>query len=84
VHALKGDHVDPSAVNRGHPGSKHHLIVDGHGIPLAATLTGGNSKVWTQHGTLEWPWSARWPAKARRRPGLAQALILGQAPVTTT
>jgi transposase len=32
----------PSPVDRGRTGSKHHLIVDPSGIPLAATLTGGN------------------------------------------
>jgi transposase len=49
VHALKGgDHVGPSPVNRGHPGSKHHLIVDGHGVPVAVTLTGGNRHDVTQ------------------------------------
>ncbi|MFD8812188.1 IS5 family transposase [Streptomyces sp. NPDC059627] len=43
VRALKrGDHVGPSPVDRARPGSKHHVIVDRHGIPLAATLTGGN------------------------------------------
>jgi transposase len=40
VHALKGvDHVGPSPVNRGHPSSKHHLIVDcagGHGASLVS------------------------------------------------
>jgi transposase len=44
----KGDHVGPSPVNRGHPGSKHHLIVDAHGIPLAVALTGGNRHDITQ------------------------------------
>jgi transposase len=42
-----GDHVGPSPVNRGHPGSKHHLIVDAHGIPLV-TLTGGHRHDVTQ------------------------------------
>lgn len=37
----KGDHVGPSPVDRARPGSKHHLIVDRHGTPLAVTLTGG-------------------------------------------
>ncbi|MGW1328028.1 transposase [Streptomyces antibioticus] len=32
----------PSPVDRARPGSKHHLIVDGQGIPLAVSLTGGN------------------------------------------
>lgn len=29
-------------MDRGRPGSKHHLIVDANGTPLAAKLTGGN------------------------------------------
>ncbi|WP_188540688.1 IS5 family transposase, partial [Kocuria dechangensis] len=49
VRALKrGDHVGPSPVDRGRPGSKHHLIVDAHGIPLQVTLTGGNRNDVTQ------------------------------------
>jgi transposase len=43
-----GSRGDGSRVNRGHPGSKHHLIVDGHGLPLAVTLTGGNRRDITQ------------------------------------
>ncbi|CAL9330402.1 hypothetical protein SUDANB146_06444 [Streptomyces sp. enrichment culture] len=31
-----------SPVDRGRTGSKHHLITDATGTPLAATLTGGN------------------------------------------
>jgi transposase len=31
-----------SPVDRGRTGSKHHLIVDCHGVPLAATLTGNH------------------------------------------
>jgi transposase len=46
--AQRGDHVGPSPVNRGHPGSKHHLIVEAHGIPLAVTLTGGHPHDVTQ------------------------------------
>ena len=30
------------------PGSKHHLITEAHGIPLAASLTGGNRNDVTQ------------------------------------
>ncbi|MFF3878350.1 IS5 family transposase [Streptomyces sp. NPDC001978] len=37
-----------SPVDRGKTGSKHHLIVDTHGIPLVATLTGGNRNDVTQ------------------------------------
>jgi transposase len=35
-------------VDRGRTGSKHHVIVEAHGIPLAATLTGGNRHDVTQ------------------------------------
>ncbi|MFJ8210608.1 IS5 family transposase [Streptomyces sp. NPDC096033] len=49
VRALKrGDRFGPSPVDRARPGSKHHLIVDRHGTPLAVTLTGGNRHDVTQ------------------------------------
>ncbi|WP_306750049.1 IS5 family transposase [Saccharothrix yanglingensis] len=32
----------PSPVDRARPGSKHHLLTEGGGIPLAVLLTGGN------------------------------------------
>ncbi|MGX1955895.1 IS5 family transposase [Streptomyces anulatus] len=49
IRALKGGgHVGPSPVDRGRPGSKHHLIVDRLGTPLAVTLTGGNRHYVTQ------------------------------------
>ncbi len=35
-------HTGPSPVDRRKPGSKHHLITDASGVPLAVTLTGGN------------------------------------------
>jgi transposase len=35
-------------VDRGRAGSKHHLLVDAGGIPLAYTLTGGNRNDVTQ------------------------------------
>lgn len=44
----RGDHVGPSPVDRARPGSKHHLIVDRHGTPLAVTLAGGNRHDVTQ------------------------------------
>jgi transposase len=44
----RGDHVGPSPVDRARSGSKHHLIVDRHGTPLAVTLTGGNRHDVTQ------------------------------------
>ena len=37
-----------SPVDRGRPGSKHHLLVDAAGIPLACLLTGGNRNDVTQ------------------------------------
>ena len=47
--ALKGgDHTGRSPVDRGKTGSKHHVIVDADGIPLAATVTGGNRNDVTQ------------------------------------
>ncbi|MFJ2877191.1 IS5 family transposase [Streptomyces sp. NPDC086796] len=49
VRALKGGtKFGPSPVDRARPGSKHHLIVDRHGTPLAVTLTGGNRHDVTQ------------------------------------
>ena len=43
-----GAATGPSPVDRGKTGSKHHLICDGGGIPLAVTLTGGNRHDITQ------------------------------------
>jgi transposase len=44
----QGAGVGPSPVDRARPGSKHHLIVDATGIPLAITLTGANRNDVTQ------------------------------------
>ncbi len=43
-----GPKSGPSPVDRAWPGSKHHLLVDGQGIPLAVSLTGGNRNDVTQ------------------------------------
>ncbi|WP_425582560.1 IS5 family transposase [Streptosporangium longisporum] len=49
VRALKGGpQTGPSPVDRGRAGSKHHLITDATGIPLAVILTGGNRNDVTQ------------------------------------
>ncbi|WP_244308619.1 IS5 family transposase [Streptomyces monomycini] len=49
VRALKGGpKTGRSPVDRGRPGSKHHVICDATGIPLAVTLTGGNRNDVTQ------------------------------------
>ena len=37
-----GPATGPSPVDRGKTGSKHHVIVEAHGIPLATITTGGN------------------------------------------
>jgi transposase len=38
----------PSPVDRARPGSKHHVLTDAAGIPLAVSLTGGNRNDVTQ------------------------------------
>jgi hypothetical protein len=47
---------------RGGPGSRHHLITDAHGFPLAVTLTGGHRHDVTQ---LILPVEAIPPARGR-------------------
>ena len=37
-----GEKTGPSPVDRRKVGSKHHVVVDGQGTPLAATVTAGN------------------------------------------
>jgi hypothetical protein len=45
----KGDTgVGPSPVDRDRPGSKHHLLVDAGGLPLAVRVTGSNRHDVTQ------------------------------------
>ncbi|MCE7007119.1 IS5 family transposase [Kibdelosporangium philippinense] len=49
VRAMKGGpKTGPSPVDRARTGSKHHLITEGHGIPLQVSLTGGNRNDVTQ------------------------------------
>jgi len=43
-----GSETGPSPVDRGRAGSKHHLLVDATGIPLAFSVTGGNRNDVTQ------------------------------------
>jgi len=43
-----GSETGPSPVDRARSGSKHHLLVDATGIPLAWSLTGGNRNDVTQ------------------------------------
>jgi transposase len=44
----RGSATGPSPVDRGRAGSKHHLLVDAGGIPLAWSVTGGNRNDVTQ------------------------------------
>ena len=44
----RGSETGPSPVDRGRPGSKHHLLVDAGGLPLAFSITGGNRNDITQ------------------------------------
>jgi transposase len=37
-----GEHTGPSPTDRGKAGSKYHLVVDRHGVPLAALLSAAN------------------------------------------
>ena len=43
-----GSATGPSPVDRARNGSKHHLLVDASGLPLAWTVTGGNRHDVTQ------------------------------------
>lgn len=43
-----GSQTGPSPVDRGRAGSKHHLLVEASGLPLAWRLTGGNRNDVTQ------------------------------------
>lgn len=59
----RGATTGPSPVNRGKPGAKHHLIVDGSGIPLAYSTTPGN-----RHDVSQlWPLLDRIPRHRPRR-----------------
>ncbi|WCL90108.1 MULTISPECIES: IS5 family transposase [Streptomyces] len=44
----RGPKAGPSPLDRARPGSKYHLVVDGQGIPLAVSVTGGNRNDATQ------------------------------------
>src|SRR4029450_1556754 len=45
---FKGALTGPSPVDRARTGSKHHLITDANGVPLAISRTGGNRNAVTQ------------------------------------
>ncbi|WP_405531068.1 IS5 family transposase [Streptomyces canus] len=70
--ARKGPKSGPSPVDRARPGSKHHIITDGQGIPLAVSLTGGNRNDVTQLLPLldKIPAVAGVVGRPRRRPDI--------------
>src|SRR3954469_12422909 len=65
-----GERTGPSPVDRRKKGSKHHVIVDGHGIPLAAATTAANVNEVTQLRRLVQaiPPVRGKPGRPRRRP----------------
>ena len=64
----------PNPTDRGKPGSKHHIIVDANGIPLAAIVTAANVNDVTQLIPLvdALPPIAGKPGAPRRRPDAVQ------------
>ncbi|WP_443070387.1 IS5 family transposase [Streptomyces sp. QHH-9511] len=73
--ARRGPKSGPSPVDRARPGSKHHVLVDGQGIPLAVSLTGGNRNDVTQLLPLlaKVPSVAGLVGRPRRRPDMLLA-----------
>ncbi|MBW8797495.1 MAG: transposase [Streptomyces sp.] len=62
----KGPKSGPGPVDRARPGSKHPILTDAQGIPLAVSLTGGNRNDVTQLLPLldkPGPWAASTPAR---------------------
>ncbi|MFF9819315.1 IS5 family transposase [Streptomyces sp. NPDC014006] len=70
--ARSGPKGGPSPVDRARPGSKHHVLTDGQGIPLAVSLTGGNRNDVTQLLLLldKVPAVAGVVGRPRRRPDM--------------
>src|SRR3954451_17848881 len=50
--AYGGEATGPSPVDRAKPGSKHHVITDAHGIPLASSVTAANCNDVTEMAPL--------------------------------
>ena len=65
-----GERTGPSPVDRRKKGSKHHILTDGQGVPLAATTTAANVNDVTQlRGLVEAIPPVRGkPGRPRRRP----------------
>jgi IS5 family transposase len=67
--------VGANPVDRGKPGSKLHLITDGHGLPLAVAVTAANVNDSTAfEGLIDDVPAVRAPSGRRRcRPGTVHA-----------
>ena len=65
-----GEETGPSPVDRRKAGSKHHIVTDAGGVPLAATLTAGNKNDVTElEGVVDAiPPVAGGPGRPRQRP----------------
>ena len=72
-----GEDTGPNPTDRGKSGSKHHVLTDARGIPLAATVTAANVNEVTQVLTCSTP-CRRWAERAagRDRPGRCKAIGL--------
>ncbi|MEV7595608.1 IS5 family transposase [Streptomyces sp. NPDC089922] len=70
--ARPGPKSGPSPVDRARPGSKHHILTDAQGIPLAVSLTGGNRNDVTELIPLlnKVPAVAGLVGRPRKRPAL--------------
>jgi transposase len=70
-----GEETGPSPVDRGKSGSKHTLMVDGHGTPLAIRTAGANVSDQTQiiPIVLEFPRVGGQPGRPKEHPDTAYA-----------
>jgi len=72
--AYGGEATGPSPVDRSKPGSKHHLITDAGGIPLASSVTAANVNDVTEFAPLfnKLPAVAGKVGRPRKRPDAVQ------------
>jgi transposase len=71
-----GEAVGPNPTDRGKPGSKHHLLTDRNGLPLAAVLTAANvhdSKIFEELVDAVEPIKRTGRGRPRKRPGKLHA-----------
>jgi transposase len=72
--AYGGGATGPSPVDRGKPGSKHHVITDANGIPLTCSVTAANRNDISEMAPLvnQLPEVAGKPGHPRRKPDALQ------------